>query len=191
MENTGGNIGEGDLLFLGDQENEKFDFDDLEDYEIFMVSSDEERVQEACDVFLKAIDNYFRLMTDVKVSYGVPYLKDYSDIKLKEYTGMIGISGDSNGLVYTSADKELFEELIKDLLTIDDPAEEDILDMVGEISSVIASNIKAKLDINFMISNPIIFKDNPDQLDWKQKTSIYVVPVYWKNFVIYMILGLE
>jgi len=157
----------------------------------FLSTTEEERIQETCDVFLGALDNYFRLMTDRKIKYGVPYLKDYSEIKLKDYTGMIGISGDSNGLVYTSADRDLFEELIVDLLGIDDPCDEDILDMVGEISSVMASNIKAKLDVNFMISNPVIFKGNPEQLDWKQKTSIYIIPVSWKDYSIYMVLGVE
>lgn len=163
-------------------------YDTLDDS---LLSPEEERIQETCDVFLSAIDNYFRLMTDIKVSYGVPYLKDYSHIKLKEYTGMIGISGESTGLVYTSADRDFFEELINTLLGIDEPEEEDIIDMVGEICSVISSNIKAKLDINFMISKPVIFKGNPKQLDWKQKACIYVVPVYWKRFKFYVVLGLE
>jgi chemotaxis protein CheX len=127
------------------------------------------------------VKNYFRVLTDIDSEISVPYLKDSDLLDLKEFTGMIGISGNRKGYVYFSANKGLFEDLINIFIGIDDPVAEDVLDMAGEISNVIAGNIRANLGTNFMISVPLVFEGRPEDLKFPKDTQVYVIPIIWKS----------
>ncbi|MEQ9305613.1 MAG: chemotaxis protein CheX, partial [Marinoscillum sp.] len=110
---------------------------------------------------------------------------------LKDYTGMIGISGNRKGFVYISADRDMYEDLIKIFIGIDDPSDEDILDMAGEISNVVAGNVRANLGANFMISVPVVFQGMPAQLKIPDDISIYVIPIIWNSHEAFVVIGLQ
>jgi chemotaxis protein CheX len=145
------------------------------------MSVKKEEFQETCKLFINAVRNYFRVLTEIDSEVSVPYLKDSDMLDLKEFTGMIGISGNRKGYVYFSADKGLFEDLINIFIGIDDPVTEDVLDMAGEISNVIAGNIRANLGTNFMISVPLVFEGRPEELKFPNETQVYVIPITWKS----------
>ena len=81
--------------------------------------------------------------------------------------------------------------LIKIFIGIDDPSDEDILDMAGEISNVVAGNVRANLGANFMISVPVVFQGMPSQLKIPNDVSIYVIPIVWNNHEAYVVIGLQ
>ena len=60
-----------------------------------------------CKLFIDSVRNYFRILTEVDSEIKVPYLKESDNLVLKDFTGMIGISGNTKGYVYFSADKDL------------------------------------------------------------------------------------
>ncbi|MEQ6168816.1 chemotaxis protein CheX [Ekhidna sp.] len=121
----------------------------------------------------------------------VPYLKESEGLVLKDFTGMIGISGSRQGFVYISANKEMFADLINMFIGIEDPSEEDILDMAGEISNVVAGNVRANLGANFMISVPTVFEGMPEELHIPENVSMYVIPIKWNNHEAFVVLGLD
>ena len=69
--------------------------------------------------------------------------------------------------------------------------EEDILDMAGEISNVVAGNIRANLGTNFMISIPLVFEGRPDDLKFNLDSHVYVIPISWKNHDAFVVVGLQ
>ena len=104
---------------------------------------------------------------------------------------MIGISGSRKGFVYISANREMFADLINMFIGIEDPSEEDILDMAGEISNVVAGNVRANLGANFMISVPTVFEGMPEELHIPDNVSMYVIPINWNNHEAFVVLGLD
>jgi len=144
-----------------------------------------------CNLFINSVNNYFRHLTDIDSELNVPYLKESQGLVLKDYTGMIGISGNKKGFVYISADRTMYEDLIKIFIGIDDPTEEDILDMAGEISNVVAGNVRANLGANFMISVPIVFNGMPGKLKIPDDVSLYVIPIVWNNHEAFVVIGLQ
>jgi len=150
-----------------------------------------EEFEATCKLFIDSVGNYFKVLTEVNSEMGIPYLKEPDEIVLKDFTGMIGISGSKKGFVYISADKKMFEDLINIFLGIDDPSNADILDMAGEISNVVAGNVRANLGANFMISVPIVFKGKPEELQFPKNVSIYVIPLKWKKHKAFVVVGLE
>lgn len=144
-----------------------------------------------CSLFINSVNNYFRHLTEIDSELNVPYLKQSEGLMLKDYTGMIGISGNRKGFVYISANRTMYEDLIKIFIGIDNPSDEDILDMAGEISNVVAGNVRANLGANFMISVPVVFQGMPSQLRIPEDVSIYVIPINWNSHEAFVVIGLQ
>ena len=150
-----------------------------------------EEFEATCSLFINSVENYFKHLTDINSELNVPYIKDTEGLVLKDVTGMIGISGSRKGFVYISADKDMFIDLINIFVGIDEPEIEDILDMAGEISNVVAGNVRANLGANFMISVPTVFEGVPDELKFSKNVSIYVIPIKWNGHEAFVVIGLE
>lgn len=155
------------------------------------MESRKEEFESTCNMFINSVSNYFKHLTEIDSDIRVPYLKESEGLVLKDFTGMIGISGSRKGFVYISADREMFADLINMFIGIEDPAEEDILDMAGEISNVVAGNVRANLGANFMISVPTVFEGMPEELQIPENVSVYVIPIKWNNHEAFVVLGLD
>ncbi len=155
------------------------------------MTTNKEEFEATCNLFINSVSNYFKHLTEVDSKIEVPYLKDTDELVLKDYTGMIGISGSKKGFVYISANREMFEDLINIFIGIDEPSKADILDMAGEISNVVAGNIRANLGTNFMISVPVVFEGMPGELKMVKGVSIYVIPITWKGHEAFVVIGLQ
>ena len=155
------------------------------------MQSDREEFEETCNLFIKSVENYFMHLTNTECEVSVPYLKDSGGLMLKEITGMIGISGNRRGFVYISANRGMYKDLINIFIGLDDPADEDILDMAGEISNVVSGNVRANLGANFMISVPIVFEGMPNQLRLPSDLSVYIIPLKWKEHEAFVVVGLQ
>ncbi len=150
-----------------------------------------EEFESTCKLFIDSVSNYFKVLTTQESEISVPYLKETEKLQLKEFTGMIGISGNKKGYVCFSADKDLLEDLISVFIGLEDPEVEDIMDMAGEISNVIAGNIRANMGTDFVISVPLVFKGQPEELKFPGDTFVYVIPVKWKEHLASVVVGLQ
>ncbi len=155
------------------------------------MESRKEEFEATCNLFINSVSNYFKHLTEIDSNMKVPYLKESEGLILKDFTGMIGISGSRQGFVYISANREMFEDLINMFIGIEDPSDEDILDMAGEISNVVAGNVRANLGANFMISVPTVFEGMPHELSIPDDVSMYVIPINWNNHEAFVVLGLD
>ena len=155
------------------------------------MESRKEEFEATCNLFINSVSNYFKHLTEIDSNMKVPYLKESEGLILKDFTGMIGISGSRQGFVYISANREMFEDLINMFIGIEDPSDEDILDMAGEISNVVAGNVRANLGANFMISVPTVFEGMPKELSIPDGVSMYVIPINWNNHEAFVVLGLD
>ena len=85
----------------------------------------------------------------------------------------------------------MYEDLINIFIGIKEPTTEDILDMAGEISNVIAGSVRANYGNNFNISVPIVFEGMPTQLKFPEEVAVFVIPLKWKGHEAYLVVGLE
>lgn len=155
------------------------------------MSHQEEQFEKTVNIFIDSIDNYFTKLTESPVETFVPYVKKPEELVLGECTGMIGIAGIKKGLVYISGDMELYRELIRDYVGLKDPKENDMLDMAGELSNVVAGNVREVYGDSFLISVPVVFKGKPDSLRFPENVPIYVIPFKWRIYKAYMVVGIQ
>ena len=147
-------------------------------------------IEGTCQYFIDSTINYFTHSTKVNPTSGIPYLKKPEELVLKEYTGMIAVSGDHKGYVYISGDEVMFEDLWK-MFTGTEANQDDVLDMAGEVSNVIAGNVRKELGKNFMISIPMVFKGKPNLLKLPSDIPIYVIPIQWKSYEAFVVVGVS
>jgi len=69
--------------------------------------------------------------------------------------------------------------------------EEKLMDLVGEISNTISGNARRTFGDQFMLSTPVVLRGKGEQLHVPDITSIYVIPVVWKNMSAHLIINLN
>jgi len=155
------------------------------------MKTSKEEFEATAGVFIDSVNKYFAQLTSTESKTGVPFLKSQDQIPLKEFTGMIGISGSRKGFIYISGNKGLYSDLISQFIGLDDPGSEDILDMAGELSNVVAGNLRETYGSDFMISVPIVFEGKPKKLKFPNDVSAYVIPISWNQHEAYVVIGIE
>lgn len=158
---------------------------------------DKEEFEATSSLFIEAIHKYFNHLTLVtktempESETGVPFVKEREELMLKEYTGMIGISGNRKGFVYFSGNLPLYADLIRIFLKREEYTNDQVLDMAGEVSNVIAGNVRETYGNDFMITVPIVFQGKPDHLKFPDDVPIFVIPIKWKDHEALVVIGLE
>jgi chemotaxis protein CheX len=155
-----------------------------------MTKNDKQEIEFTCQLFIDSVKNYFERMTDGVAETGVPYIKN-DELVLKDYTGLIGISGNRKGFIYITGEKSLYNELVKILLAVSTPDEDDILDIAGELANTVSGNVREVFGNEFMISVPILFQGTPEKIKIARDVPVYVVPLEWKNHKAYLVIGIK
>lgn len=155
------------------------------------METKQSKFETTCQLFIDSVNNYFEHLTKTPAEAGVPYLKEQNNLMLKEFTGMIGISGSRKGFVYISGNQQMYADLIELFVGLGEPSVEDVLDMAGEISNVVAGNVRETYGSDFMISVPIVFEGRPKQLKFPSSIPVFVIPVTWKSHEAFVVIGLE
>lgn len=105
-------------------------------------------------VFIQCISHYFERTVGEIAVVGTPYIL-VDKPELKQYTGSIPISGEMSGSVVYTLDPELLGKVMK-AWGENQPTEELLNDVVGEIANTIAGNAREELGKDFVISVPQI-----------------------------------
>ncbi len=162
-----------------------------------MKTVNKEEFEATCQLFISAVHKYFSHLQKITQETippsetGVPYVKDKETVALKDCTGMIGISGNRKGFVYISGDKDMYKDLIKIFVRRDDPTNDHILDMAGELSNVVSGNVRESYGNDFMISVPLVFEGKASNVKFPDDVPVFVIPISWKNHEAFLVIGLE
>lgn len=156
-----------------------------------MIINDRHTKEIICQVFTDTVNSYFRELTGEESETGLPYLKNENQQILDDYTGMIGISGNRKGFVYFTGVRDLFGDLVKIILMIDDITEPQIVDMAGEVANTISGNVRKVFGSDFMISVPAIIRGKPKDLLLPKDVPVFVIPIKWRAYKANIVIGLE
>jgi len=139
---------------------------------------------------IKVVTDYFLSVSDKPARMGIPYMKD-SRTKTFPYTAVIGISGTRKGGVFFTSDRPLLEAFGGYILGETDFDEDSIYDLVGEMTNVIAGNLRETFGSGFLISVPIIMRGEIDDISVRLKPPVLIIPIEWNNYKALLAIGLE
>lgn len=140
--------------------------------------------------FIEVVTSYFGQVTGEAATMGIPFVKKSEPVVL-DYTGLIGISGPRKCGIYFTAGAGLLRNLTKVILEADEPDEETLLDMVGELTNTIAGNVRKSFGGDFLISVPMLIKGKPEDILMRLKPPVFVIPLTWQREKAYLVVGLE
>lgn len=141
-------------------------------------------------LLVNIVTDYFHNITEVEASMGVPYIKDEST-KLYDFTGIIGVSGTRKGGIYFTAPKYLLEKFAGYILGDEILEDEDLYDLVGEMTNTISGNMRQEFGTSFLISVPIIVKGRIEDISMKLSPPVFIIPIEWQGESCYLAVGLE
>ncbi len=143
--------------------------------------------------FIEATVGVFRDMFGILPEYMNPYLVNRNDKNDWDISGIIGISGDSKGVVVVSLSASLAAALTSQLtgkpVAANDP---DIIDAIGEIVNIIAGNAKKGLEqYRLDISLPSIVCGPDHMIAWQTSVPIVGIPFKIPAGRFHLSVGLE
>ncbi len=146
--------------------------------------------EKSLEVFVDGLTNYFDKSTSSLAKVSTPFLIQDINKYLLDYTGIIGISGNHKGSVFFTAPQIMVVKLITEIGVMT-TKEEKLMDLVGEVSNTISGNARRVFGDQFMLSTPVVLKGKGEQLHVSNISSIYVIPVVWKNMSAQLIINLD
>jgi len=140
--------------------------------------------------FIKIVTEYFESITGIAAKMGLPFIKDEST-GVFDFTGIIGVSGARKGGVYFTAPKELLYEFGGYLLEGDKVEEDDLYDLIGEMTNTISGNMREFFGTTFLISVPIVLKGQVENIDMRLNPPVFIIPIEWQYNDCHLAIGLE
>lgn len=143
--------------------------------------------------FIDATVGMFREMLGMEPEYLTPYILPKDSNHGFDISGIIGIAGDSKGVVVISFNSELARfitsQLVGKEIGDDDPY---IVDAVGELVNIVAGNAKKGLEeYRLNISLPSIVKGFDHRVAWPTETPIVGIPFKLPQGRFHLSVGLE
>lgn len=131
-------------------------------------------------IFVDIVRHYFDQFGEEELVVDTPYLlENTQNPNVKEYTGLIGISGVHKGVVYVTASQELLESIL--LRMGEEVSNELMIDLVGEIANTISGNARTEFGHEFHISVPFVFKGAPQSVILPREERSFIIPVTWQG----------
>ncbi|MDO4641590.1 MAG: chemotaxis protein CheX [Neisseria sp.] len=141
-------------------------------------------------VFLEGVQQYFNHVASEEIFVGTPYLVENAMPAAQQYSGVIAISGYAQGIVYFTSPKELAQRLLT-LMGEKDTSEENIIDIIGEVSNTIAGNARRVLGETLQISVPIVIRGEPDEIMLPRRDRSFVIPIEWGRYDAAIVIALQ
>lgn len=142
--------------------------------------------------FLEATVGVFRDLFGEEPECLNPYLLGRADKHEWEMSGIIGIAGDSKGVIVVSFARSLAKSLTAILTGAAEVSEDDMIDAVGEIVNIVAGNAKKGLEqYRLNISLPTIVSGKDHAIAWPADTPIVGIPFKLSNGKFHLAVGLQ
>jgi len=141
-------------------------------------------------IFVDGVANYFSRLGKAPLNIGVPYVKDGNQF-IGEITGVIGLTGKRKGGIFVTCSLAMVDAVILDYTGIEDKSMEGRKDMIGEIANTISGNASDAFGNDFQISVPVVITGKPEGVDLPTRVPTFVVPIEWRGYKAYLVIGVE
>jgi chemotaxis protein CheX len=139
--------------------------------------------------FVRGVTHYFETSTQQAASVGSPYLVTDGKPGAYDYTGIIGISGAREGVVYFTAPRGMLTVLLMRMQETD-TSDANIMDLVGEVANTISGNARRDFGKQFSISVPTVVAHDAEKVTTPHVRS-FVIPINWRTHSAKLVVCLE
>lgn len=149
-------------------------------------------IEDKIQVFIDGVERFFNEFNDMSIDIGAPYLIENNNPKARDFTGIIGISGEYKGCVYFTAPRIMLNHILMMYGgSVGDTNKESMLDLVGEIANTVSGNARSKYGKNFIISVPLVLEGAPSDIYLPKELRSYVIPITWNKYKADVVICLQ
>ena len=129
--------------------------------------------------FLSATIQLFDTMFRVKADHGKPYLMGKEIGHRWEISGILGVTGDYQGVVAVRLSRILADKMLERsgiITESDSDREETLYGMIGELVNIIAGNASANFTRKLDISPPVVVFGENHSIAWPRTIPVIGIP---------------
>lgn len=135
---------------------------------------------EKLNVFINSVVAFFDQAGEKLENIDTPYLNNNSEPVAYDYSGIITITGPTEGCVYVSAPTGMLREILQ-VLNEPDNSMAQIKDLVGEIANTVSGNARTEFGSDFIISPPRVVDGAPNSNYLPKDNRSYIIPFHWRE----------
>ncbi|MDR2734882.1 MAG: chemotaxis protein CheX [Spirochaetota bacterium] len=129
--------------------------------------------------FVNATQNVFKMMMNIDIAAGKPYLFDpFAGAHSYDISGIIGLSGETTGAVVLSFTKLCALKVVSEFSGMEIKIfDQTVVDAIGELINIVAGNAKKDLkDFKLNISLPSVVTGHSHKLNWPTGVPVIMIP---------------
>lgn len=147
---------------------------------------DEQDIQ----VLIDGTVGYFHGLVDRTTEIGAPYLMDRDQPVVSDYTGIIGIEGARQGLIYFTAPRAMLRHIL--LANGEAQASAELMaDIVGEVANTISGNARRHFGSEFEISVPKVYRGPEAAQALYLAERSFLIPITWRQYRAALVVSLH
>lgn len=147
-------------------------------------------IEKDLKTFVSVTANYFEKTTREPAELSPPAI-NFDGAVFLEFTGIIAISGKAEGCVYLTADRAMLDQLMEDIGAHVERSDENMMDLIGEVANVIASNVRRDFGPEFKVSTPVTMHGSETEPPVPIAEVTMSIPIQWRGHTSYLVLGLN
>jgi chemotaxis protein CheX len=129
--------------------------------------------------FVEGATSYFEVAAQQPASLGSPYLMSGVPTTY-DYTGVIGISGKREGVVYFTAPRAMLTVVLMKMQQ-NDFSHENMCEVVSEVANAICGHARRSLGGDCVISAPTVFHGDGADVNVIPGRRSFVIPINWRS----------
>lgn len=135
--------------------------------------------------FLSSAVNLFENMFSITAQAGTPYLLEESGKHRWEISGILGLTGDYQGIVGFRLPKILGDKMLERsgiITKTEEERQETVYGMIGEMTNIIAGNASSAIDhASIDISPPVVILGENHHIAWPKTMPVIAIPFTTPN----------
>jgi chemotaxis protein CheX len=145
-------------------------------------------IEQQLKSFIDVAEGYFRKVTSDGAEMLPPAIH-FQGHELLDYTGIIEISGVTEGLIYITAPQEMLVELTRSLGE-SETSPDNLADLIGEIANTISGNSRRDFGPQFRVSSPKVARRG-EAFPLPLPPASFVIPIRWRKHECELVIALK
>jgi chemotaxis protein CheX len=132
-------------------------------------------------VFVNSVMHYFETAVQQPAACGIPHLALRRRPELSDYTGVIRISGRSDGLVFFTAPRSMLRVMLM-CMRDTDLSHDHLCELVGEIANTLSGDAQRNFRHQSSVSVLSVVHDRDAPMVYPPDSRPIVIPIAWRSY---------
>jgi chemotaxis protein CheX len=141
-------------------------------------------------VFVNSVMHYFESAVQQPAACGIPHLALRRSPELSDYSGIIRISGHSDGVVVFTAPKSMLCVMLM-CMQDTDLSHDHLCELVGDIAKSLSGDAQRIFRHQFSVSAPAVVHDRDAPVAYPPEARPIVIPIAWRSYQARLVVCLD